>query len=236
MNKQIWLDWRLNKPCPTCKHGYLIPTDKGLMESESRVSKRNEKDYPGCPVSDYVFSQHFECDQCGEAAAAVGFVSRNNYSETEEDVRYAKYSAFIPAPPIISIPGSCDSTVKHLIIQSFGLFWMDESACANKIRIAIEVLMDSLRIKKTHIVKKKREKLSLHNRILEYKKQNAEVANHLLAIKWIGNAGSHLNTLSEEQILDAFSLLEYALELIFNDRKRQFDKMSNQINKKKKLI
>ncbi|WP_426324353.1 hypothetical protein [Pedobacter sp. R-06] len=54
---------------------------------------------------------------------------------------------------------------------------------------------------------------------MEYEKKNPEVANHLLAIKWIGNSGSHFNTLSEQNILDAYRLLKYALELIYQEKK-----------------
>jgi hypothetical protein len=39
----------------------------------------------------------------------------------------------------------------HRLRESFGLYWMDSSSCANKIRSVLEILMDSMGINKPAI-------------------------------------------------------------------------------------
>ena len=116
--------------------------------------------------------------------------------------------SYYPAPHLIHIPASCPEEIKAILIQSFGLYWVDPGSCANKIRIAIEVLMSHYQI----------EGEKLHNRIVRFSAVNAKVSNYLLAIKWIGNAGSHYSKVTKPAILDAYELLEYAIEILFNDR------------------
>ncbi|WP_426324352.1 hypothetical protein [Pedobacter sp. R-06] len=143
MNENIWTDWRLPRPCPKCHLGELFSINKKFVQTETRESLINALDEPPYPVSGYVFSEHFQSNTCGEAAAALGFVSCNNYPDENGDDMYAKYSTFIPAPHIIVIPKSCPDSVRRILIDSFGLFWMDE-----------------LKIKKTQVKKRGAKRLS----------------------------------------------------------------------------
>ncbi|WPU96224.1 DUF4145 domain-containing protein [Mucilaginibacter sabulilitoris] len=237
MNKKTWTDWQVNKPCPNCHIGHLISVDNKFVQSETRESAMLTNDEPSYPYTDYVFTEHLKCDQCSEIVMAMGFKFEDNYPNPDGDHNMSiNYSAFIPAPHIIEIPKSCPDAVKKILIQSFGLYWMDENSCANKIRVSIEALMDALKVRKTKITRRGRENVMLHNRILEYKLRNPDVSQYLLAIKWIGNSGSHLSDVSKEHILDAYKLLEYALELIYNDKKKDLTKMSKAINKRRKPI
>lgn len=237
MNKKIWTDWKVNKPCPNCITGELISIEKKFVQTETRTSSIQTTEEPSYPYTDYVFTEHFSCTDCAEIVAAVGFKSEDNYpSQNSSDNMFVKYSSFTPAPHIIEIPKSCHVMVRKILIESFGLFWMDENSCANKIRISVEALMDALKVKKTIMTKKGRRDLSLHARILVYKDKNPDVSEYLLAIKWIGNSGSHLSDVTEGHILDAYRLLEYALELIYNDKKKDLTRISKAINKRRKPI
>ncbi|MBB5645739.1 DUF4145 domain-containing protein [Pedobacter cryoconitis] len=237
MNKKIWIDWRVNKPCPNCITGELISIDKKYIQTETRASSIQTTEEPSYPYTDFIFTEHLKCNYCAEIVAALGYKSEDNYPDQDSHHNTViKYSSFIPAPHIIEMPKSCPVIVKKILIDSFSLFWMDENSCANKIRISVEALMDALKVKKTKMTKKGRRELSLHSRILEYKLKNPEIAEYLLAIKWIGNTGSHLSNVSEDHILNAYKLLEYALELIYNDKKKELTRMSKAINKRKKLI
>jgi hypothetical protein len=237
MNKKTWTDWQVIKPCPNCHIGHLISVDTKFVQSETRESAILTTDEPSYPYTDYVFTEHLKCDHCSEVVTAMGSKSEDNYPNPDGDHSISiKYLAFIPAPHIIEIPKSCPDTVKKILIESFGLYWMDENSCANKIRVSIEALMDALKVRKTKVTRKGRKKVMLHNRILEYKIRNPDVSQYLLAIKCIGNSGSHLSDVSEEHILDAYKLLEYSLELIYNDKKKDLIKMSKAINKRRKPI
>jgi hypothetical protein len=236
-DKTIWLDWNKKKPCPTCESGLLFPLTNGMIiENETKDSKfRNSYGYN---YTEYIFSMHLKCSNCDEIVAVSGDLSEENEPSNEEFgiQRYYDPKSFYPPPKIISIPISCPKSVSKLLKDSFGLYWLDIGSCANKIRISIEVLMDELKINKTRIVRGKRKRLRLHERIEIFKIANLEVGNFLLSIKWIGNAGSHFSDIFKEDLLDAYRLLEYSLNQLYNDEKRNLIKISKEINLKKKPI
>ena len=58
--------------------------------------------------------------------------------------------------------------------------------------MCIEILLDNLKVPKTELSKKsKRKRLTLHSRIEKLSETHPNIEKHLLAIKWIGNDGSH---------------------------------------------
>ena len=228
-NRKIWLNWEIRKPCPTCNIGILNTPTKGLLENETEASR--EMNSYGRNYTDYVFSIHLKCSNCGETVAVSGIKSEENYPSDEEQGCQKAITPlfFYPAPKIIEIPKSCPRSISNILNETFGLYWLDLSSCANKIRISIEVLMDEQKIPKT-------KGLTLHNRLELFKKSNPSVSKFLMAIKWIGNAGSHFSEIKKEDVLDAYELLEFALEQLYNDREQKLIELSEEINKNKKPI
>lgn len=226
-NRKVWLDWKTRKPCPTCNVGILnIPPDNRIIQTETQKSKERCS-YGDNHYSDYLFSMHLICNSCKDSAIVIGSVSEENYPINEDNgiQKHVTPVAFYPAPTIIHIPESCPKSVTKLLLDSFGLYWTDVSACANKIRVAIEVLLNELNIPSNK---------PLHSRLEEFKKVNHGVASFLIAIKWIGNAGSHFSGLTKEDALDAYEMLEFALEKLYNDREKKLIELSNEINSTKK--
>ena len=99
--------------------------------------------------------------------------------------------------------------------------------------MSLEKLLDHLKVKKTKTKNGKRKRLTLHARIEEYELRNKEVADQLLAIKWIGNEGSHDDGLSRLDLVETYQLYEYALKELFGDEKKKLDKIKKGILKKK---
>jgi len=93
--------------------------------------------------------------------------------------------------------------------------------------------MDEQSINKTIIVRHKRRILSLHERIELFKLRFPEIGNSLLAIKWIGNSGSHYDTLTQDDVLDAYTLLDFSLSKLYNNQEQVIKKLAKDINKKK---
>ncbi len=76
--------------------------------------------------------------------------------------------------------------------------------------------MDHMKVSKQITTKRgKSQDLALHARIELFAKTSPDVGSKLLAIKWIGNSGSHSDQLQSEDILDVFDLLSYAFGEIF---------------------
>ncbi|NUJ97362.1 DUF4145 domain-containing protein [Candidatus Gracilibacteria bacterium] len=159
---------------------------------------------------------------------------------------YYKIKYIFPAPFIITIPieiydlykdracGPKCEIVENLI-KSFELFWIDEHSCANKMRIIIELIMDYEGIPKESKNKKgENYRLSLGDRINRYKENNEEQSERLLAIKWIGNDGSHSSCkLHKEELLEVYEILESILEKVFSKKEERINKKVSEINKNK---
>lgn len=236
LNRKIWLNWKTKKPCPTCETGVLLSNNKANQLRNETNKSEEMNSYGGYYYSDYVFSIHYECSECKETVVASGEMSEENYPSDEEIGIQRSFMpvSFYPPPKIISIPKSCPKPVSKVLNKSFGLYWMDLSSCANKIRIVVEVLLDELNVPKQHQTKTGLRDTQLHQRIEVYEKMNPEVGGFLLAIKWIGNAGSHYADVTKENILDAYELLEYSLEQLYTDKKDALVKLRDEINQTKK--
>ena len=156
---------------------------------------------------------------------------QDEYIEDYNEVFYPLY--FNPPLNIFQINEKCPEDIKNEIIDSFKLFWNDLPSCANKIRTSLEMLMNQQKVKKTFIQRGTRKNLSLHKRIEEFKNTKPEIADFLLAIKWIGNSGSHVGKLEKVDVLDAYELLEHSLNKLFDDKEAELKKKTIEINKRR---
>lgn len=247
MNKEIWLKSNFTKNdipdwnCPHCKKG-ILKIGK-LNSEETEFSKKLHTHIDWEPEwKKYIFSGNLICSNCGEQVAFLGNGQENLgefYVEQINDYVLHEYSEFTPKyfyPTLclFELNKECPKDIINIINESFALFWNDLPSCANKIRISLELLMDEYRIKKTFINKKgERQNLSLHQRILEFKSRNEDVANYLLAIKWIGNIGSHKGKLGINDILEAYEMLELSLNKLYDNTEKRLKKIAKEINKSK---
>jgi hypothetical protein len=235
-NRKIWLSWKTKKPCPRCIIGILdFPNKNGVLKTETGKSKEMNS-YGGHYYCDYLFSIHMKCNNCDEVVIVSGFMTEENYPSDEENETNKSITPILyyPAPKIISIPESCPKSVVKILNETFGLFWLDLGSCANKIRIAIEVLLNEQGVLQVKQTKKGTSELTLHSRLELFQEINPDTAKHLMAIKWIGNAGSHFFEIKNDDVLDAYELLEYSLEKLYNDREKKLNQLSEEINKTKK--
>jgi len=229
MNKEIWNGYSDELPCPRCQKGKLkeYKTDISSETLDSQIENDFGSNGVVCPDASFLAAGHLKCSQCNDIVVMC--------YERVDDVRHTDEEGneiceiiplfYSPAPPLISIPNSCPPTVAGVIKQSFSLYWVDLASCANKIRIALEVLMDHFKIDQN---------LSLHQRIKAFEATHFKISSYLLAAKWIGNSGSHRAEVTRNAVLDAYELLEYILEQLFNDKERSLDELSARINAAKK--
>lgn len=120
------------------------------------------------------------------------------------------------------------------LLEAFSLFWSNPSASGNSLRIALEALMDNQRVRKSERGKSgERRLLKLHPRIIEFAKTHSEIGDKLLALKWLGNWGSHQRGLKPEDLITGFKLMEYAVEELFEKRSQNLAAVARRINKRK---
>jgi hypothetical protein len=104
-----------------------------------------------------------------------------------------------------------------------------------KIRTIVEQVLDDLKIAKYNIIKGKRNIYKLHKRIELLKDANPEISDSLMAVKWIGNSGSHANSkVTKDDAIDGFKILEFTLNRIYDKSHKQILKLARSINLRRK--
>ncbi len=186
------------------------------------------------------FTALLQCnsDKCKEVVSVCG---RGSYKQVvdEEGSDWSWQPYFLPlyaSLPVsfIPLPESTPMRVADQLKLSFTLLWSSPSAAANHVRIAVENLQDALRVPRARRIKGVRmARIMLHDRIVELKPRSPDVAEALLAIKWVGNAGSHLGELTRDVVFDAYDILEIVLEDLFVKNRDVKKKLIREINRRK---
>lgn len=202
--------------CPSC-HSASLAIMPDTFHSDAvpeTVARFQEPD--GC-LEDIrlVFSCLLKCERarCGAvvAVSGTGEVQPAHDEDEEEDGNpyFSLFQArnFIPALPVFDIPEQCPRNVAEPLKESFALFPGAPGAAANTIRIALEQMMDALGVQAMR---------SLHHRIEALPAAYAEHREALMAIKFLGNAGSHeLDRVTTLDIEHAFFITEFVLRKIY---------------------
>ncbi|RYX86611.1 DUF4145 domain-containing protein [bacterium] len=244
MNRHIWQrDFLENQtikwPCPACHAAKLILEKRTLNTGETSQSLNEHREAGWEPGwIEGRFTCFLKCHECLEDVAVAGRYSVEEWGNDElrqvEHMHRFEPLFFMQAPPIIQLPKKLPLDIQKEIEASFQLYWVDLASCANRIRSSVEMLLTDLGVKRTIVSNRRRRDLNLHNRIEIFRDVNSMLADALLAVKWIGNAGSHSNALDEKDILDGYEMLEYVLEELFDQRSKRMANLARQINKAKK--
>ncbi len=234
-------DWA----CPTCGKGILRIKQDSFLQGELASSQqaRSDNSYWEPDWISYVYTCLLFCsnDKCKEVVvnSGTGFVDWDvTYDENgETDQVYSDFfrpKYFEPHLNIIHIPSKCPESVLKQLNESFRLFFSSPSASANNVRIAIEELLTELKINRFTISKGKRRFINLHTRIGLLPAKYAQFKDMILAIKWLGNAGSHrCGEVTMDDVMDAYELTEHILEEIYEPKVKKLSALAKKVNKKK---
>ncbi|KFC20416.1 DUF4145 domain-containing protein [Chryseobacterium sp. FH1] len=232
---------KIEWPCPSCNTSSLNLIKEKLHHEETASSKKFRSENEDWEIEwiQLVFNGQLTCKNCGEVVffTGTGNPEHTGYYDQVLDEYNDQYTNFFtptffqPLIKLFNIPDKCSEELLMEIENSFKLFWCDLPSCANKIRISLEILMNEQGVKKFEIRGGKRVPISLHKRIENY--NHSEIKDLLLAIKWIGNTGSHIGDIETIDILEAYRLLEFSLNKIYNDEIKELKKITKEINKRK---
>lgn len=244
MKRSLWTDTLTEHhspawPCPACNKGTLALVPKSLAYKETVESKRahNEEAWDPDWVT-YAFTAWVKCthQSCGQEAAVSGIGGVEPEYGPDGDMDWSSYFAprfCSPMPDIFEIPKKCPDEVEKELRAGFALFWQDHAAAAGRVRVALERLMDHLGIpmrrKETN---GKFSDLSLHQRIELFKERELSTGSQFMALKWLGNTGSHEGTVSRGDLLDAFEILEHALAELIDRRTAKVAALAKKLMKK----
>ncbi|MFZ6654721.1 DUF4145 domain-containing protein [Undibacterium sp. TJN19] len=222
--------------CPSCKNGHLSGVIKSNNIVEPTYSKTAGKDTDWEP--DWTterFVGFLQCDipVCGEFVAISGDTA--TIEDFDEEFGWAFLSvlrprSFFPSPPIINIAEQVPESVAEQLRYSFQLYWMDLNACANRLRVSVELLLDHFKISTTATGKSgKINHLDLNGRIALFEKQDPEHSKTLTALRMIGNLGSHGVDVKREAILDVYEIYEDCLADLCGQRKKRMNALKQKI-------
>ena len=228
-------------PCPRCASGLLRHAKDSFHSKELVNSKAaHNEDWWDPEFIELTFCCLFTCSNslCKETIACAGTGSvQQDYGYDEPEITYNEYfkpKFFWPHLKFFRFPKSTPDNVSSEINKSFELVFSDASSAANHIRIALEHLLTMLKVKRLSTRGGRRTYLALHNRIDLLPTRLSDLKELFLAIKWLGNAGSHSNTSVEmDDIFDAFELMEELLKVIYANESKRLRTLAQKINKKK---
>jgi hypothetical protein len=147
----------------------------------------------------------------------------NEAGEEEEKYIRSFHPLFCwPMPDMFELPEKCPPEVQTELRAGFRLFWSDQAASAGRVRVSLERLMDHYRIPE----------LKLHDRIKEFSKAETTAGEKLMALKWLGNTGSHQGSVSRDDLLDGFEVLEYSIAELFDQRTARVAELARQLMRK----
>lgn len=181
--------------------------------------------------------------QCGRTLLVSGDwlydVNVDDHTGRETWIDYIRVRYISPPLPIFTPPAATPAKVTAAIHAASELLWINPSAAANQLRQAIEELLTVKGIKRTYINgSHKRKSYPAHTRIEMFgaaSPANVEVAETLMAVKWIGNSGSHSSDLTVAEVLEGAELLQHALTELYDPTNSLRRARIKEINRKKRI-
>lgn len=216
-------DWQ----CPTCGKGHL-KVGKDVFLSQETGPSRSNHDVSGFEPEwiENRFAGLLRCNfaNCGELVAICGngtvrevYDYDANGEPTQEYMDFYKPLGLTPAPLPIRPPFDTPELVQGSLREAAALLWQSAEGAANQIRQAVEHLMDEQGMAQAVPPNF----ISLDSRIKEFHQKDAKNAELLMAVKWLGNSGSHTGGLTRDDVLDAFDLIELVLVNLYDQTTAQ---------------
>lgn len=245
MHREIWAQPITTKfcpkwPCSICNNGYLF-LDDGSFQFKETSTSLSEQEHPEWEPEwvEYCFITWATCSnpECNQHYAISGsgtnWVAEDEFGDQELMETFTPKYCY-PVLDIISIPKECPDKITEPLKISFSLFYCDTNSCAGKIRCTIESIMCHFE-EKSIFDESQNRRTTLHSRLEQFAEREPQLANNLMAIKWLGNAAIHDNTtVSRDDILDVYEIIEHALEKIFDQRTDRIRKKAQRLNDKYK--
>ena len=228
-------------PCPCCARTLSLVKDSLKTHASAESRYLYDVGAIGHDEGRGVFALTLEClsRSCQEAVTVSGSCRYSEYEShgDSEVAAYLRPHCFTPPIHIFPISENCPERVKEALLVSFSLFWSSPPAAGNALRTTIEAFLDYYGVKKwTKDKNNKDAPIHLDARIKEYDKNFTDIAATLMAIKWIGNAGSHTSDLTAENVIMGYQLFSHAMDEAFDKKSATIKKMVQKINKNKKPI
>ncbi|MDC7711659.1 DUF4145 domain-containing protein [Vogesella indigofera] len=216
-------------PCSNCETGILRLEPDGLCHWVDADTKRYlEVLYDEMRV--YHFKAKLKCTACDEIHHVLGYgeidfvFDPDGEEYFDEDVGHQMQTRkvmrlipnnFFPAPPLLRLrPEHKDEEFAKALRQSFQLFWIDPASCANKIRTAMEYLLDCPPFE-IETKDKNGDELDFNNRLQKLNASHADYFGQFNALRWLGNSGTHELSVKRSDVLKAYGVIDSIFHQLF---------------------
>ncbi|MFT4274544.1 MAG: DUF4145 domain-containing protein [Pantoea sp.] len=231
--------------CPACCRPSLdivLQTFHSEITRQTRM-ERNESWFDSDNVR-MVFSCLLKCSRpsCLETVAVSGEGRTERFvtgidGEDEDMIDLFSARAFFPPLPLFPLPQLCPEPVRVQISEVSSLLTCHPAAAANAIRSLLEKLLDDMHVPREERRKgKKARALTLNERIVMNPELLGINQQGIMALKLIGNAGSHgSEAISQEHLEDACHVLELLINQIYpqpSDASHQIARLQKAFGKK----
>jgi len=95
-------------------------------------------------------------------------------------------------------------------------------------------MLNDLNVNRYRLVNGKRRIINLHQRIDLLPAKYDELKDMLMAVKWLGNAGSHQGgELTTDDVMDAYEIIEHVLSEVYEEKTKKLKAIAKKVNKAK---
>lgn len=207
-------------PCPFCERSIVAAGKPQFDEDFETVADRRHEAWEPEWVRGR-FLVPYPCGACGGVTRALGRyrVDVDDDSDWNGPIDYIQVLAVEVFSPALSLVNTPEKTPDDIVevLKAAALAWPAlPGSAANLFRQAVESILTHQDIPLRGGPKNSR--LSLDDRLKLFRKQDGTAADLLLAVKWIGNEGSHASVVSATEVLTAAQLLERSLTHLYEER------------------
>lgn len=242
ISRAFFSDMQVEWPCPACGQKTLQIIKESFALNDTLDTARYSCEIWFEPeMHSSIFSCMSRCSrkQCGEIVACIGQSGweQNGWDEKSHNEQYHQWYkpiSFVPTLHPFELPEQCPEEITQPIVASFSIFLIQPSAAANLIRISVERMLTAMGVAERN---DKDKRIPLHNRLEMLSELYSSFSKPLMAIKFLGNAGSHTyDGVKIEDIEDAFEIMEYVLNDLFSGRKESIEVLTKRLSEKFKKL
>ena len=179
---------------------------------------------------------------CSESSCKSHYLAMGNYRLDQLSRRqpngaeYQEILVLLAAQPSFPIsdrlPGETPDLVHERIKEAAKVIWLDPNAAGNRLRLAVEELLTDQGIAK-YGPKGTTDYIKTDVRIKKFEEVQPEAAELLFAVKWLGNEGSHGDTLTAEDVVLGVQIFHEALKIVYNSTRQNIVRQAGVINANK---
>lgn len=206
-----------------------------VVETASSVSARQDDDEGNWEpeFTEERFVALLICNRCNDPVSVAGTTRVDQLPPDGEYGTVLRPTFVHPAPHLLRRPNAAPQELSRLLTRCEELFWSDFAGCSNAVRVVIEAILTHQKVPRYRTTKGgKRTPIPLHQRITSFGQKEPDLAEKMLAVKWVGNAGSHDGAAPKRNdLFDCFDLLEHVIEEVYEKRSAYLSRLAKEITR-----